>query len=82
MLGAGVPAIVYDIGGLGEVVGPFGAGTVVPPGDVESMSAALRRLIGDADALASARRGAEHAREELTWDASAAAHLELYREIA
>jgi glycosyltransferase involved in cell wall biosynthesis len=82
VLGAGVPAIVYDIGGLGEVVGRFGAGAVVPPGDVESMSAALRRLIGDADALASARRGAEHAREELTWDASAAAHLELYREIA
>ncbi len=62
--------------------GRFGAGAVVPPGDVESMSAALRRLLGDADALASARRGAEHAREELTWDASAAAHLELYREIA
>ena len=82
MLGAGVPAIVYDIGGLGEVVGRFGAGAVVPPGDVESMSAALRRLLGDADALASARRGAERAREELTWDASAAAHLDLYREIA
>jgi glycosyltransferase involved in cell wall biosynthesis len=81
VLGAGVPAIVYDIGGLGEVVGRFGAGAVVAPGDVEGMSAALRRLLGDADALASARRGAEHAREELTWDASAAAHLELYREI-
>jgi glycosyltransferase involved in cell wall biosynthesis len=81
VLGAGVPAIVYDIGGLGEVVGRFGAGAVVAPGDVEAMSAALRRLLGDADALASARRGAEHAREELTWDASAAAHLDLYREI-
>jgi glycosyltransferase involved in cell wall biosynthesis len=46
------------------------------------MSAALRQLLGDADALAAARRGAERAREELTWDASAAAHLELYREIA
>jgi glycosyltransferase involved in cell wall biosynthesis len=82
VLGAGLPAIVYDIGGLGEVVGHFGAGAVVAPGDVEGMSAALRRLLGDADALASARRGAEYAREELTWDASAAAHLELYRELA
>ena len=82
VLGAGVPAIVYDIGGLGEVVGRYGAGAVVEPGDVDAMSAALRRLLGDADALAAARGGAEHAREELTWDASAAAHLELYREIA
>jgi len=82
VLGAGVPAIVYDIGGLGEVVGRFGAGAVVEPGDVDAMSAALRGLLGDVDALAAARRGAERAREELTWDASAAAHLELYREIA
>jgi glycosyltransferase involved in cell wall biosynthesis len=81
VLGAGVPAIVYDIGGLGEVVGRFGAGRVVPPGDVDAMSAALAELLGDTRALAAARRGAEQAREELTWDASAAAHLELYREL-
>jgi glycosyltransferase involved in cell wall biosynthesis len=82
VLGAGVPAIVYDIGGLGEVVGRFGAGAVVPAGDVEAVSAALRRLLGDSEALAAARQGAERARDELTWDASAAVHLELYREIA
>ena len=81
VLGAGVPAVVYDIGGLGEVVGRFGAGAVVPAGDVEAMTSALRRLLHDADALAAARRGAERARDELTWDASAAAHLELYREL-
>jgi glycosyltransferase involved in cell wall biosynthesis len=81
VLGAGVPAIVYDIGGLGEVVGRFGAGAVVPPGDVEAMAAALDRLVRDEDALAAARRGAERARDELTWDASAAAHVELYGEI-
>jgi glycosyltransferase involved in cell wall biosynthesis len=81
VLGAGVPAIVYDIGGLGEVVGRFGAGAVVPPGDVEAMSAAFDRLVRDDDALAAARSGAERAREQLTWDASAAAHIELYREI-
>jgi glycosyltransferase involved in cell wall biosynthesis len=81
-LGAGVPAIVYDIGGLGELVERFGAGAVVPPGDVEAMASALHRLLHDADALAEARRGAERARDELTWDASAAAHLQLYRELA
>ena len=80
-LGAGVPAIVYDIGGLGEVVGRFGAGAVVEPGDVEGMTAALKRLLEDSTALAWARKGAEAAREELTWEASAAAHLDLYREL-
>lgn len=82
VLGAGVPAIVYDIGGLGEIVGRFGAGAVVPPGDTAAMSAALARLIGDDGALASARAGAERARHELTWEASASAHLDLYGEIA
>jgi glycosyltransferase involved in cell wall biosynthesis len=81
VLGAGLPAIVYDIGGLGEVVGRFGAGVVVEPGDVDGLSAALSRLLGDPDALARARRGAEAARDELTWDASAAAHLDLYRDL-
>ena len=47
-IGAGVPAVVYDVGGLGEVVGAFGAGRVVPPGDVDgaedrSRGAAARR---------------------------------------
>lgn len=80
-LGAGVPAIVYDVGGLGELVGTFGAGAVVPPGDVDGLAAALQRLLGDEDALAAARRGAEAARAELTWETSAAAHLDLYGEL-
>ena len=55
VLGAGVPAIVYDIGGLGEVVGRFGAGAVVEPGDVGGMALALELLLGDPDALETAR---------------------------
>jgi glycosyltransferase involved in cell wall biosynthesis len=82
VLGAGVPAIVYDIGGLGEIVGRFGAGTVVPPGDVEGMATALRSLLTDPVALTAARAGAERARTELTWEASAAAHLDVYNEMA
>jgi glycosyltransferase involved in cell wall biosynthesis len=80
-LGAGVPAVVYDVGGLGEPVRTFGAGRVVPAGDVEAMTAAAGELLGDADALAAARAGADRARVELTWDAAAAKHLELYREL-
>jgi glycosyltransferase involved in cell wall biosynthesis len=80
-LGAGIPAVVYDIGGLGELVGRFGAGAVVEPGDSGGMGLAIQSLLGDAEALAAARRGAETARDELTWEASAAAHLDLYREL-
>jgi len=80
-LGAGVPAVVYDVGGLGEVVERYGAGRVVPAGDVDGLSTALRHLLDDADALAAAREGADRARSELTWDAAAAAHLALYEEL-
>jgi glycosyltransferase involved in cell wall biosynthesis len=81
-LGAGVPAVVYDVGGLGEVVDRFGAGRVVAPGDVDALSDALRELLDDGDALAAARAGARRARDELTWEAAAAAHLAVYEEIA
>jgi glycosyltransferase involved in cell wall biosynthesis len=80
-LGAGVPAVVYDVGGLGEVVGRFSAGRVVPPGDVAALEGAIQELLDDPPALAAARAGAADARETLTWDASAEAHLALYREL-
>jgi glycosyltransferase involved in cell wall biosynthesis len=81
-LGAGVPAVAYDVGGVAEPVRRFGAGRVVPPGDVEALAEAVRELLTDADALEEARAGARRARDELTWDASARAHLALYEEIA
>ncbi|HZR95841.1 MAG TPA: glycosyltransferase family 4 protein [Gaiellaceae bacterium] len=80
-LGAGVPAVAYDVGGIGDPVRAFGAGRVVPAGDVEALGDAVRELLEDPDALARARAGAERAREELTWDESARAHLEVYREL-
>jgi len=81
-LGAGVPAVVYDVGGLAEPVRTFGAGRVVAPDDVDGLAAAVRELLDDDAALAAARAGALRARQELTWDAAARAHLALYRELA
>jgi glycosyltransferase involved in cell wall biosynthesis len=80
-LGAGIPAVVYDVGGLAEPVRRFGAGRVVPPNDVAALAEAARELLGDTAALAEARAGAERARDQLTWDRAAAAHVELYRAI-
>jgi glycosyltransferase involved in cell wall biosynthesis len=80
-LGAGVPAVAYDVGGLAEPIERFGAGRVVPAGDVEALAAAAQELLDDDDALERARAGARLARETLTWDAAAAAHIRLYEEL-
>jgi glycosyltransferase involved in cell wall biosynthesis len=80
-LGAGVPVVTYDVGGLAEPVRRFEAGRVVPAGDLDALADAARELLDDAKALARARAGAERARSELTWDAAAQAHLELYGEV-
>ncbi|HVA29999.1 MAG TPA: glycosyltransferase family 4 protein [Gaiellaceae bacterium] len=80
-LGAGVPAVAYDVGGVAEPVRRFGAGRVVPAGDVEALAAAVHELLTDPAALDEARAGARRAREELTWDAAARAHLAIYEEI-
>lgn len=81
-LGAGVPAVCYDVGGIAEPVKRFGAGRAVPAGDVDALTEAARELLDDPAALAAARAGAQRAREALTWDGSARAHLDLYRELA
>jgi glycosyltransferase involved in cell wall biosynthesis len=80
-LGAGVPAVAYDVGGIAEPVRRFGAGRVVEAGNVEALAEALRELLENREELERARAGARRARAELTWDASARAHLELYREL-
>ena len=81
-LGAGVPAVVYDVGGLAEPVRAFGAGRVVAAG--------RRRRPRRRDQRAARRprrRWRKPARvpfgraDELTWDARPHAHLELYQEL-
>jgi glycosyltransferase involved in cell wall biosynthesis len=80
-LGAGVPAVAYDVAGVAEPIKTFGAGRVVPAGDVTALAAAARELLDDPGALEQARAGARRARDTLTWDASADAHIRLYEEL-
>jgi glycosyltransferase involved in cell wall biosynthesis len=64
-MAAGVPVIVSNRGALPEVVGD--AGLFIDPDDVESLTAALERMVGDADLRATcARRGLDRARR-FTW---------------
>ena len=46
-LGAGVPAVAYDVGGIAEPVRRFGAGRVVAAGDVAGLAAAVHELLSD-----------------------------------
>lgn len=78
-LGAGVPAVAYDVAGIAEPIKRFGAGIAVPANDVAALADALEEVLRDPEPY---REGARRARAELTWDAAARAHLELYREIA
>jgi len=81
-LGAGVPVVAYDVGGVAEPVRAYDAGRVVPAGDVGALADAVETLLSDGDALERARAGARRARESLTWDASARAHIDVYKELA
>jgi glycosyltransferase involved in cell wall biosynthesis len=80
-LGAGVPVVAYDVCGIAEPVRRFEAGRVVPAGDVDALSDAIGELLSDGQALERARQGARRARDTLTWDVAAAAHVALYQEL-
>ena len=75
------PAVVSDVGSLGEIVREFGAGLVVPPGDEAALAVACSSLLGDEQALARAYEGAARAAKSLTWDAAAQEHERVYEEI-
>jgi glycosyltransferase involved in cell wall biosynthesis len=74
------PVVVTDVGSLGEIVREFGAGEVVPPNDPRALAEACARLL-EPKSLAAAYAGADRAARELTWEAAAAEHDRLYREV-
>src|SRR5206468_7108837 len=80
-LGAGVPVVAYDVGGLGEPVRRFEAGRVVPAGGGDAVSAGARELLDHPAPLKQVRAGARRARRELAWVGAPPAHLAVYREL-
>jgi glycosyltransferase involved in cell wall biosynthesis len=80
-LGHGRPAVVTDVGALGDTVRDFGAGLVVPPDDPDALAEACRRLLDDPAALERAFLGTEAARRGLSWSAIAEAHERLYTDL-
>jgi glycosyltransferase involved in cell wall biosynthesis len=79
-IGHGRPAVVTDVGSLGETVRDFDAGEVVPPGDELALAEACVRLL-QPERLAAAFEGTRAARKALTWDAAAREHERVYEAI-
>ena len=46
-MSAGKPVIASDVGGVSEAVVPEQTGILVPPGDVDALAGAIRRLVED-----------------------------------
>ncbi|MFB6172512.1 MAG: glycosyltransferase family 4 protein [Haloarculaceae archaeon] len=78
-MACGVPVVASTGGGLPEVVGD--AGLTVPPGDVEALAGAVRRLLDDA-ALRErlGENGRDRVRTEFDWAAAARETVAVYRE--
>jgi len=48
-LGAGLPVVAADVGGVRELIRDGVTGLLVPPGDVDALAGAASRLLGDPD---------------------------------
>lgn len=79
-MACGVPVVAFSNSSVPEVVGE--AGILVPDGDVEAMASAAVRLVKEPALRAElSQAGIERARL-FTWEASAAAHAEIYARVA
>ena len=76
------PVVASATGGLPEMLPEVAAEMLVPAGDVAALERAMSRLLGDRAAAAElGRRAGQAAREGCSWARSAAATVELYREL-
>jgi glycosyltransferase involved in cell wall biosynthesis len=77
-LGAGLPCLATDVGGVADLLGPDGV--TVPAGSARALADGLVRLLG-ADAREVGERSALRARERFTIAHCADTHLALYRSL-
>lgn len=79
---AGVPIVACRAGGIPEAVRDGVNGLLVPPGDVESLRAAIARLLRDPqEARAMGERGRELVAKEFSPDSMVEGNLAVYREV-
>ncbi|MHB1571183.1 MAG: PHP-associated domain-containing protein, partial [Solirubrobacteraceae bacterium] len=81
-LGAGAVVIASRLPVYEELLGEGDGGLMFEPGEAETLSAHLQRLIADPDALAAAARESLRLREPLAWPRVAADLEQVYLELA
>jgi glycosyltransferase involved in cell wall biosynthesis len=75
----GIPAILTDVDGMGEILRLTGGGLLVPVKDVEAMAEAIERLAGDAELYAELSAKALQAyQERFTLEVMAEGYARLY----
>jgi glycosyltransferase involved in cell wall biosynthesis len=79
-MACGVPVVATDTSALRENL--RGAAELVPPGDARALANALRRLLSDEPLSADRRRAGLERAACFRWEATAAATLSCYREVA
>src|SRR5215510_1568489 len=71
-MAVGTPLIATRVGGTGELVEHGQNGVLCPPGDVETLRAAIAQLYDQPERAAElAGRGRRRVRDDFTWDAAA-----------
>ena len=76
-----VPIVATRTEGASALLGPSGAGILVPPADPARLAEAIVELARDGELRREmGQRGSEYARRELGWPAVAAAMIDVYRE--
>jgi glycosyltransferase involved in cell wall biosynthesis len=81
-LAFGKPMVLTDVGGFRDVVGPHGAGRLVPPEDPGALGSAIAELLADPAARAElGERARAAAAGPYSWDRIAGMTLELYEEL-
>ena len=83
-MASGVPLVATTAGALPEVVGRDGeTGLLVPPGDVAALASAIGALLDDPGLRARLSEAAlRRSRQRFSWEATARATADVYREVA
>jgi glycosyltransferase involved in cell wall biosynthesis len=78
----GKAVIGSAVGGIPEIITDGTTGLLVPPGNAEALTAALRSLVEDAGLRRRlGRAGYDHVRRNFTWDVAGAKYEALYRSL-
>jgi len=81
-MACGIPVVAFSVGGLNEVIVNGETGLLAPPGDVDGLAAALRRLVVDPVLRRKmGAKGRERARNLFGIDAHVSGLMDVYKQV-